>query len=88
MKLICEEDEDGKENIYINSFEYIVDEGIEEMEKVFHFTQIGRPNRGKKIVAREVNPDGIVQIFWSKNHRPNDCRDKWDSRQSGSVNIY
>jgi len=53
LKLICEEDEDGKENIYINGFEYTVDEGIEEMEKVFHYFD----------VLAELRISDIVHLF-------------------------
>lgn len=40
LKALCEEDEEGKENIYINGFEYTVDKGIKEMEKVFHYFDV------------------------------------------------
>jgi hypothetical protein len=40
LKHLYEEDEDSKINIYINGFEYTIDEGIEEMEKLYHFYDV------------------------------------------------
>ncbi|MCM3736434.1 hypothetical protein M3215_11520 [Bacillus cytotoxicus] len=40
LKYLSDEDEDDKTNIYINGFEYTIDEGIEEMEKVYHYFDV------------------------------------------------
>lgn len=40
-----------------------------------------------KTVKKEVVPDTTAQIFWLKNRRPKDWRDKQDVEHSGSVDI-
>ncbi|MET3658881.1 transcriptional regulator with XRE-family HTH domain [Sporosarcina psychrophila] len=40
-----------------------------------------------KIVIKEVNPDVTAQIFWLKNRKPKDWRDKQDIQHSGNVEI-
>ena len=39
-----------------------------------------------KEVIREVVPDTTAQIFWLKNRKPDEWRDKKDVEHSGSVN--
>ncbi|GAA0817690.1 transposase [Clostridium tertium] len=39
-----------------------------------------------KIVTKEVQPDTTAQIFWLKNRKPEDWRDKKDIEHSGNVN--
>lgn len=53
LKLICEDDEDDKTNIYINGLEYVVEESIEEMEKVYHYFD----------VLSELRISDIVHLF-------------------------
>ncbi|MDF2881524.1 MAG: hypothetical protein K0R54_2081 [Clostridiaceae bacterium] len=40
-----------------------------------------------KEVLKEVNPDTTAQIFWLKNRKPADWRDKKDIEQTGNMNI-
>jgi transcriptional regulator with XRE-family HTH domain len=40
-----------------------------------------------KEVVKEVAPDTTAQIFWLKNRKPKDWRDKQDIEHSGDVNI-
>nr|WP_255428518.1 helix-turn-helix domain-containing protein [Sporosarcina sp. resist] len=40
-----------------------------------------------KIVTKEVNPDTTAQIFWLKNRKPKEWRDKQDIEHSGSMDI-
>ncbi|MEK5070520.1 helix-turn-helix domain-containing protein [Sporosarcina sp. FSL K6-1508] len=40
-----------------------------------------------KIVTKEVNPDTTAQIFWLKNRKPKDWRDKQDIQHSGNMDI-
>lgn len=39
-----------------------------------------------KIVTKEVQPDTTAQIFWLKNRKPEDWRDKRDINHSGNIN--
>ena len=39
-----------------------------------------------KTVEKEVVPDTTAQIFWLKNRKPNEWRDKKDIEHSGEVN--
>nr|DAL55184.1 MAG TPA_asm: terminase small subunit [Caudoviricetes sp.] len=41
--------------------------------------------RVTKVVAKEVQPDTTAQIFWLKNRRPEDWRDKKDIEHSGNI---
>lgn len=38
-----------------------------------------------KVVTKEVQPDVTAQIFWLKNRKPVDWRDKQDIQHSGSI---
>lgn len=40
-----------------------------------------------KIVTKEVNPDTTAQIFWLKNRKPKEWRDKQVVEHSGSMEI-
>lgn len=40
-----------------------------------------------KVVTKEVNPDVTAQIFWLKNRKPADWRDKQDIQHSGNMEI-
>lgn len=40
-----------------------------------------------KVVKKEVVPDTTAQIFWLKNRKPNDWRDKQDIQHSGGMDI-
>ena len=40
-----------------------------------------------KIATKEVNPDTTAQIFWLKNRKPKDWRDKQDIQHSGNMDI-
>lgn len=40
-----------------------------------------------KIVTKEVNPDTTAQIFWLKNRKPVEWRDRQDINHSGSMDI-
>lgn len=40
-----------------------------------------------KTVTKEVNPDTTAQIFWPKNRKPKDWRDKQDIQHSGNMDI-
>lgn len=40
-----------------------------------------------KRVRKEVQPDTTAQIFWLKNRKPADWRDKRDVEHSGSINL-
>lgn len=40
-----------------------------------------------KIVTKEVQPDTTAQIFWLKNRKPQQWRDKQDINHSGNMNI-
>lgn len=37
--------------------------------------------------VKEIPPDTTAQIFWLKNRKPNDYRDKRDVEHSGGINI-
>lgn len=39
-----------------------------------------------KVVTKEVVPDTTAQIFWLKNRKPEDWRDKKDIEHSGNIN--
>lgn len=39
-----------------------------------------------KVVTKQVVPDTTAQIFWLKNRKPHEWRDKRDIEHSGSVN--
>ncbi|WP_394896472.1 transposase [Clostridium paraputrificum] len=39
-----------------------------------------------KVVTKEVVPDTTAQIFWLKNRKPEDWRDKKDINHSGNIN--
>lgn len=41
--------------------------------------------RVTKVVTKEVQPDTTAQIFWLKNRRPEDWRDKKDIEHSGNI---
>ncbi|MDX5577440.1 hypothetical protein [Streptomyces sp. ID01-9D] len=53
LKHLNEEDEDSKIPMYINGFEYTVDEGIEEMEMIYHYYD----------VLAELRTSDIVRLF-------------------------
>lgn len=38
-----------------------------------------------KVVTKEVHPDTTAQIFWLKNRKPADWRDKQNIEHSGSI---
>jgi hypothetical protein len=40
-----------------------------------------------KVIRKQVNPDTTAQIFWLKNRKPGEWRDKQDIEHSGGVNI-
>lgn len=40
-----------------------------------------------KMVTKEVQPDVTAQIFWLKNRKPKDWRDKQDIQHSGTMEI-
>lgn len=40
-----------------------------------------------KVVKKEVNPDTTAQIFWLKNRKPKQWRDKQELEHSGNMNI-
>ncbi|CEI81292.1 hypothetical protein BN997_01110 [Oceanobacillus oncorhynchi] len=40
-----------------------------------------------KRVTKEVQPDTTAQIFWLKNRKPNEWRDKQDVEHSGNMNV-
>lgn len=39
-----------------------------------------------KVVTKEVVPDTTAQIFWLKNRKPEEWRDKKDIEHSGNIN--
>lgn len=39
-----------------------------------------------KVVTKEVVPDTTAQIFWLKNRKPDEWRDKKDIEHSGNIN--
>ncbi|PHV72172.1 transposase [Sporanaerobium hydrogeniformans] len=39
-----------------------------------------------KVVTKEIAPDTTAQIFWLKNRKPEEWRDKKDIEHSGNVN--
>lgn len=43
--------------------------------------------KATKRVIKEVQPDTTAQIFWLKNRKPADWRDKRDIEHSGSINL-
>ena len=40
-----------------------------------------------KIVTKEVHPDTTAQIFWLKNRKPNEWRDKKETELSGGLEL-
>lgn len=40
-----------------------------------------------KVVTKEVSPDTTAQIFWLKNRKPKEWRDKQDVEHSGSMSV-
>jgi hypothetical protein len=38
-----------------------------------------------KVVSKQVSPDTTAQIFWLKNRKPKQWRDKQDIEHSGSM---
>jgi len=40
-----------------------------------------------KVVTKEIHPDTTAQIFWLKNRRSNDWRDKQEMKVSGSLTL-
>lgn len=57
------------------AFGYEYDEVTKEKGKV------------SKVVTKQVAPDVTAQIFWLKNRKPADWRDKRDIEHSGSINL-
>ncbi|CAI3601335.1 hypothetical protein CNEO2_2630002 [Clostridium neonatale] len=39
-----------------------------------------------KVVTKEVQPDTTAQIFWLKNRKPEDWRDRKEVEHSGNIN--
>lgn len=57
----------------------------------YKYTEITKENVEEKMVVtkevtKEVVPDTTAQIFWLKNRKPNDWRDKKDIEHSGNIN--
>lgn len=48
---------------------------------------VGHQMQPTKVVTKEVAPDTTAQIFWLKNRKPNDWRDKKETELSGGVNV-
>lgn len=40
-----------------------------------------------KVVTKQVSPDTTAQIFWLKNRKPNEWRDKKETELSGGVSV-
>ena len=57
----------------------IIDEG--ELE------EIKKENCKIKIVVKEIIPDVTAQIFWLKNRKPKDWRDRKEHEHSGNINL-
>lgn len=61
----------------------------EEVTKEIVFDEISQKDEltVTKVVTKEVAPDTTAQIFWLKNRKPNDWRDKQDIQHSGGMDI-
>lgn len=52
----------------------------------YSYDEITRENGEiTKVVTKEVHPDTTAQIFWLKNRKPNEWRDKQNIEHSGEV---
>jgi len=59
-----------------------------EYEEVKTYVEIdghGREKKRKEITKKIIAPDTTAQIFWLKNRKPHEWRDKRDVEHSGSV---
>lgn len=60
-------------------FDEVTRENIWDEDKQVHRLTV------TKVVTKEVKPDTTAQIFWLKNRKPNEWRDKRDIEHSGTV---
>lgn len=57
-----------------------------EVKKEEYYNQEGELVEKKTVITKEVIPDTTAQIFWLKNRKPNDWRDKQNIEHSGELN--
>lgn len=56
-----------------------------EVKKEEYYNQEGELVEKKTVITKEVIPDTTAQIFWLKNRKPNDWRDKQNIEHSGEI---
>lgn len=50
------------------------------------YENIGGAMQVTKVITKEVSPDTTAQIFWLKNRKPTEWRDKRETQISGELN--
>lgn len=56
-----------------------------EVKKEEYYNQEGELVEKKTVITKEVIPDTTAQIFWLKNRKPNEWRDKQNIEHSGEI---
>lgn len=64
---------------------YVFDEVTQELVTVKDEDGSHQEMKVTKVVKKEVQPDTTAQIFWLKNRKPKEWRDKQDLELSGNV---
>lgn len=59
----------------------------EEIKQIIEKDEKGRDRKRVEKITRHVLPDTTAQIFWLKNRKPNEWRDKRDVEHTGSLEV-
>ena len=57
----------------------------EEVKQIIEKDDMGRDRKKVEKTLKQVTPDTTAQIFWLKNRKPNDGRDRKDTALRGEV---
>jgi len=57
----------------------------EETKQIIEKDEMGKDRKRVEKITKQVIPDTTAQIFWLKNRKPHEWRDKRDVEHSGSV---
>lgn len=58
----------------------------EEVKQIIEKDEMGKDRKRIEKTVKKVIPDTTAQIFWLKNRKPHEWRDKKDIEHSGSIN--
>ena len=58
----------------------------EEVKQIIEKDEMGKDRKRIEKTVKKVIPDTTAQIFWLKNRKPHEWRDKRDIEHSGSIN--